>query len=51
MIYALKERIGNPSLFCGRKQEMKLLLNWVDKIKIERANALSLVFNQNSHSK
>ncbi|KPA13272.1 hypothetical protein MHK_006517 [Candidatus Magnetomorum sp. HK-1] len=31
MIYALKERIGNPSIFCGRKREMKMLLNWVER--------------------
>ncbi len=28
MIYALEERIGEPSLFYGRKQETELLLNW-----------------------
>ncbi|MCP4349300.1 MAG: hypothetical protein GY795_27785, partial [Desulfobacterales bacterium] len=28
MIYALEEKIGEPSLFCGRKHEMELLLNW-----------------------
>ncbi len=32
MTYALEERIGEPSLFCGRKQEMKLLMEWVDMI-------------------
>ncbi|TGO02002.1 hypothetical protein PN36_32260 [Candidatus Thiomargarita nelsonii] len=26
MKYALKERIGDQSLFCGRKQEMDLLI-------------------------
>ena len=32
IIYALRERIGEPSLFCGRKREMELLLNWAEKI-------------------
>jgi len=27
MIHAIKERIGKPSLFCGRKNEMQMLLN------------------------
>jgi len=33
MKYALEERIGNPQLFCGRKQQMELLLNWVNMIQ------------------
>jgi len=32
MKYALEERIGEPSLFCGRKQEMELLMNWSHQI-------------------
>ncbi len=42
MIYVLEERIGDPSLFCGRRQEMELLLNWVDKIprKLAKSRAL-----------
>ena len=32
MIYALKERIGDPSLFCGRKEQISLLMNWANKI-------------------
>ena len=27
MTYALKERIGDPLIFSGRKKEMKLLLD------------------------
>jgi len=48
MIYAIKERIGNPSLFCGRKQEMELLLNWVNRIKIERAKSKALLGRRKS---
>ena len=42
MIYALEERIGEPRLFCGRKREMELLLNWVSKIpkKLSKFRAL-----------
>ncbi len=42
MIYALEERIGEPRLFCGRKREMELLLNWVSKIpkKLSKSRAL-----------
>jgi len=42
MIYAFEERIGNPSLFCGRKQQMELLMNWANTIprKIAKSRAL-----------
>jgi hypothetical protein len=43
MIYALKERIGVPSLFCGRKQEMALLMNWVEKIPRQMAKSRALL--------
>jgi AAA+ ATPase superfamily predicted ATPase len=48
MIYAIKERIGKPSLFCGRKNEMQMLLNWVNKIKIERAKSKALLGRRKS---
>jgi hypothetical protein len=32
MIYALEERIGDPTLFCGRKQQMDLLVDWGNMI-------------------
>ena len=48
MIYAMKERIGAPSLFCGRKQEMELLLNWVNRIKIKRAKSKALLGRRKS---
>lgn len=42
MITALKERIGDPSLFCGRKKEIALLKSWTDKIprQISKSRAL-----------
>jgi hypothetical protein len=43
MNYAFKERIGVPSLFCGRQREMKLLMNWVDMIPKEMAKSRVLL--------
>ncbi|MCP4697721.1 MAG: hypothetical protein GY862_12845 [Gammaproteobacteria bacterium] len=42
MIYALRERIGDPSLFCGRREQLDLLLDWADKIpgEISKSRAL-----------
>jgi len=48
MIYAIEERIGDPSLFCGRKQEMEMLLNWVNRIKIKRAKSKALLGRRKS---
>jgi AAA+ ATPase superfamily predicted ATPase len=31
----LKEKIGNPELFTGRKRELTFYLNWIDRIKQE----------------
>ncbi|MBT3388201.1 MAG: hypothetical protein HN417_09735, partial [Desulfobacula sp.] len=46
--YALKERIGQPSLFCGREREMKLLLNWAEKIPKEISKSRALVGRRKS---
>jgi hypothetical protein len=35
MDYALKERIGKPELFTGRKEELAYFLNWITNIKEE----------------
>jgi hypothetical protein len=43
MIYAFKERIGSPSLFCGRKKSMTLLMNWVEMIPREMAKSRALL--------
>ncbi len=42
MIYAFEEQIGDPSLFCGRKKQMELLINWANAIprKIAKSRAL-----------
>ncbi|MDM8559362.1 hypothetical protein [Candidatus Parabeggiatoa sp. HSG14] len=48
MKYVLKERIGTPLLFCGRKQEMELLLNWVNMIPIEMAKSRALLGRRKS---
>jgi len=43
MKYALEERIGEPSLFCGRKQEMELLMNWSHQIPRKTAKSRALL--------
>jgi hypothetical protein len=42
MIHVLEERIGNPNLFCGRDEEMSLLLEWATRIpkKISKSQAI-----------
>ncbi|MCP4345788.1 MAG: hypothetical protein GY795_09705 [Desulfobacterales bacterium] len=39
----LKERIGNPELFTGRKKELEYFLNWIDRIKIEMSRSTALL--------
>jgi len=48
MIYALKERIGDPLLFCGRKQQMDLLLSWTEMIPKEMAKSRVLLGRRKS---
>jgi len=43
MIYALKERIGDPNLFCGRKKNMELLMNWANGIPEEISKSRALL--------
>jgi hypothetical protein len=31
MDYALEERIGNPDLFTGRKEELAYFLKWIQR--------------------
>jgi hypothetical protein len=33
MDYVLEERIGNPDLFTGRKEELAYFLKWINDIK------------------
>jgi len=39
----LKEKIGNPALFTGRKRELDSLLNWVEKIKLEISKSKAII--------
>jgi len=48
MKYALKERIGNPLLFCGRQQQMELLLNWANAIPREISKSRALLGRRKS---
>ncbi len=48
MTYALKERIGDPELFCGRKREMALLMDWVDMVPREASNSRALLGRRKS---
>ena len=43
MDYAIKERIGNPGLFTGRKQELTYFLKWIDDIKEEKSQSTALL--------
>ena len=48
MKYVLKERIGDSSLFCRRRQEMELLMNWVEMIPRETAKPRALLGRRKS---
>ncbi|MCP4701280.1 MAG: hypothetical protein GY862_31160, partial [Gammaproteobacteria bacterium] len=48
MIYALEERIGDPLLFCGRKRQMELLMNWADMIPEQMAKSRALLGRRKS---
>ena len=39
----LKEKIGNPTLFTGRKEELDSLLKWVDKIRLEISKSKAII--------
>jgi hypothetical protein len=39
----LKEKIGNPELFTGRKQELNYFLDWIDGIKREISKSSALI--------
>jgi hypothetical protein len=43
MDYALEERIGNPDLFTGRKEEMDYFLKWVHDIKERKSQSTALL--------
>jgi hypothetical protein len=48
MIYALEERIGEPSLFCGRQQQMDLLTKWINTIPRKMAKSRVLLGRRKS---
>jgi len=39
----LKEKIGNPELFSGRKKELDFFLKWIDNIKREISPSTALL--------
>ena len=39
----LKEKIGNPDLFTGRKRELAFYLNWIEQIKRESSLSSSIL--------
>jgi len=43
MDYALEERIGNPDLFTGRKEELGYFLKWIDDIKERKSQSISVL--------
>ncbi len=43
MEYALEERIGNPDLFTGRKEELTYFLEWLDNIKEKKSQSTALL--------
>ncbi|MCP4156732.1 MAG: hypothetical protein GY757_53960, partial [bacterium] len=43
MEYALKERIGNPDLFTGRKEELTFFLKWINDIKEEKSQSTAIL--------
>ncbi|MCX6580128.1 MAG: hypothetical protein NT166_08080 [Candidatus Aminicenantes bacterium] len=43
MEYALKERIGKPELFIGRKEELAFFLKWIDDIKQEKSKSTAML--------
>jgi len=43
MDYALKERIGKPELFTGRKEELAYFLKWINDIKDEKSQSTAVM--------
>jgi hypothetical protein len=43
MDYALEERIGNPDLFTGRKEELTYFLKWINDIKERKSQSTALL--------
>ena len=43
MDYALEERIGNPDLFTGRKEELDYFLKWINDIKERKSQSTAML--------
>ncbi|MCP4149983.1 MAG: hypothetical protein GY757_19715 [bacterium] len=43
MDYVLKERIGKPELFTGRKEELTYFLDWINDIKEEKSQSTAVL--------
>jgi hypothetical protein len=43
MDYALEERIGNPDLFTGRKEELAYFLKWINDIKERKSHSTAIL--------
>jgi hypothetical protein len=43
MDYALEERIGNPDLFTGRKEELSYFLRWLNGIKERKSQSTAVM--------
>jgi hypothetical protein len=43
MDYALRERIGKPELFTGRKKELDYFLKWINDIKDEKSQSTAML--------
>jgi hypothetical protein len=43
MDYALEERIGNPDLFTGRKDELAYFLKWINDIKEKKSQSTAVL--------
>ncbi|MCP4219352.1 MAG: hypothetical protein GY765_32255, partial [bacterium] len=43
MDYVLEERIGNPDLFTGRKEELTYFLKWIEDIKERKSQSTALL--------
>ncbi|NIM17535.1 MAG: hypothetical protein GTO45_36440 [Candidatus Aminicenantes bacterium] len=43
MDYALEERIGNPDLFTGRKEELSYFLQWINDIKERKSMSTAIL--------
>ena len=43
MDYAKEERIGNPDLFTGRKEELTYFLKWLNNIKEKKSQSTAML--------